>query len=266
MRRRASRGRAGLSMRILRACSLALAASRLGWCQPSRDWRRAGAGLQWIRIPGGTFEMGSLEYPNTGPVRRVTIRAFEMAKTLVTNKQYEACVHAGYCTAADDCGASFRGEDQPVVCVDWNQARAFSRWVGGRLPSEAEWEYAARSAGRNERYPWGNQDAACGRAVFSGCGHHATMPVCSRPEGDTAQGLCDMAGDAAEWVEDSYGPYDQAPCDGGAVEAGLARVVRGGSWGITPGYMQTFARSGHDQAVRSRRVGFRPARRASARR
>ena len=150
--------------------------------------------------------------------RIITIKSFQMAKTLVTNKQYKACVAAGACTPvppAQNFGAAFDGGEQPVVGVSWDQAKAFSKWVGGRLPSEVEWEYAARSGGKNQRFPWGNEEATCARAVLMGCGYNATAPVCSKPDGNTVQGLCDMTGNAEEWVEDVFHPfYKDAPAHG----------------------------------------------------
>jgi formylglycine-generating enzyme required for sulfatase activity len=192
---------------------------------------------------------------------QVTVKSFQMAKTLVTNKQYKACVDAGACTAATEQGPSFDGDDQPVVGVDRNQAEAFSGWVGGRLPSEAEWEYAARSAGKDWKYPWGNEDAACERAVISGCAR-ATAPVCSKPAGNTEQGLCDMAGDAWEWMADWHrGPYDEAPNDGSAWEnAGFVGVFRGGSWSNVAAYARSAGRDITDAHDRGNDLGFRPAR------
>ncbi len=196
------------------------------------------AGIEWVRIPGGAFMMGTDNnwFADAQPPHRVTVKSFQMAKTLVTNKQYKACVDAGVCAATDfDSyykGAQFLGDDQPVVGLDWNRAKVFSRWAGGRLPTEAEWEYAARSAGKDQKYPWGNEDATCANAVIGGCGYDAPAPVCSKPAGNTEQGLCDMAGNAQEWVEDSYhNSYAGAPTDGSAwEEAGAARVFRGGVW------------------------------------
>jgi formylglycine-generating enzyme required for sulfatase activity len=185
-----------------------------------------------------------------------------MARTLVTNKQYQACVEAGACKAPCDCGEKFRGDERPVVCVDWSQAKAFSQWAGGRLPGEAEWEYAARSAGQDRKFPWGDEPASCDRTVISGCSVEATMPVCSKPSGNTEQGLCDMAGNAWEWVEDRYhGSYEGAPADGSAwdVPAGAFRVQRGGSWFSDGGHARSALRSSRDWAYRNCHVGFRPA-------
>ncbi|MFI5346775.1 MAG: formylglycine-generating enzyme family protein, partial [Elusimicrobiota bacterium] len=136
-----------------------------------------------------------------------------------------------------------------------------SKWAGGRLPTEAEWEYAARSAGKDQIYPWGNEEATCERAVILGCGR-ATAPVCSKPAGNTEQGLCDMAGNAWEWVQDwHHASYKGAPTDGSAWEdAGSERVIRGGSWISTPGSTQSANRRSQVAADRFDALGFRLAR------
>jgi len=244
--------------------------------------------IEWVRIEGGSFNMGSDDddsWDGEQPVHRVTVPTFEMSKTAVTFKQYQACVSAGDCTAAhvDDgmcrvltgsgvepgtLPSSFQGDDQPVVCVDWDQAQAFARWVGGRLPSEAEWEYAARSGGRDWKYPWGNEEATCERAVMCdgsgpGCGRNSTWPVCSKPNGNTTHGLCDMAGNVWEWVQDWYhNSYDGAPTDGSAWESppDSYRVGRGGYWLLNAWCVRAANRDFIDPLSRNNHLGFRVAR------
>jgi len=224
------------------------------------------AGIQWVMITGGTFMMGAGDVGSSAlPRHKVKIKSFQMAMTLVTNKQYKACVDAGACTKVDWLGPWFDGDYQPVVGVDWNQAKAFSEWVGGRLPTEAEWEYAARSGGREQKYPWGNEDTTCERAVINAdCGYDPTAPVCSKPAGNTQQGLCDMAGNVWEWVQDWYhDTYNGAPIDGSAWEspAGSWRVDRGGCWYNDAGFARSAFRARDVPGNRGdSTLGFRPAR------
>ncbi|MBI5243481.1 MAG: SUMF1/EgtB/PvdO family nonheme iron enzyme, partial [Elusimicrobia bacterium] len=206
-----SEGTARAEIRLLSEAGEAVRAS-----EPVPEGARTSqgkAGIVWVRIPGGSFMMGDEEWSDSKPRRQVRVKAFEMAKSEVTNKQYRACVDAGACTPPS---SYVGGDDQPVVNVDWNQAKKFSEWAGGRLPSEAEWEYAARSAGKDWKYPWGNEEATCAKAVMSegglGCGKSSTWPVCSKSAGNTKQGLCDMAGNVWEWTQDWYhDSYNGAP-------------------------------------------------------
>lgn len=229
--------------------------------------------IDWVRLPAGSFWMGSGEFPNEQPVHKVTLKAFSLARTETTNAQYAACVAAGACAAPDpDCLApAFRGPDQPVVCVSWDMARAFAAWAGARLPSEAEWEYAARSAGGEARYPWGDEAPDCSRVVFGdspagpGCGRGATWPVCSKPAGNTRQGLCDMGGNVWEWTEDRYHEdYRGAPADGSAWISEPAtpnRSDRGGQWDGDAHNLRVWNRDNENPAIRAERgTGFRLAR------
>jgi len=243
------------------------------------------SGLRWVRIRGGGFWMGSPRGSSgERPVHRVRVAGFRMGRSEVTVAQYLRCVKSGTCTRPhwDDgtckvatgrrwrkgvLPASFRGRSQPVVCVDWSQARAFCRWAGGRLPSEAEWEYAARSRGMNRRYPWGNAGPSCGRVVMDhrglGCGRGRTWPVCSKPAGNTAQGLCDMAGNVWEWLEDrSHADYRGAPSTSRAWTEGtdFRRVLRGGSWNRAANTLRAANRASFKPSFNSDFYGFRCAR------
>jgi len=238
------------------------------------------AGIVWVKIPGGRFEMGSNKYGSEKPVHTVRVRSFYMSKTEVTVGQYRKCVEAGRCTEPDtgsycNWGKSGR-EDHPINCVDWGQARTFAKWVGANvdLPTEAEWEYAARSAGRKVKYAWGNQEPSCRYAVMSdggyGCGEERTWSVCSKKRGNTKQGLCDMSGNVWEWVLDEWhGSYSGAPSNGSQAwgdvptcrqrcDAGSARrVSRGGSWDDDADRLRVASRDRVSPVSRRNYLGFR---------
>ena len=210
-----------------------------------------------VLIRGGTFRMGSERgRRNERPRSRVQVADFSLSKTEVTNAQYQRCVAAGACEAPHygdgRCMSpdwktlvrqriggrfvvpeTFQDPTQPVVCVTWSQARAFAAWVVGRLPSESEWEFAARSRGLEREYPWGDAPPTCRWAVMRsekdeyGCGKGTPWPVCSRPAGNTAQGLCDMAGNVQEWTADRADARPAAPVEAYAANR---RVTRGGGW------------------------------------
>ncbi len=154
--------------------------------------------------------------------------------------------------------------------MDWNQARIFAKWVGGDLPSEAQWEYAARSGGRDIKYPWGNEEATCKYAVMDdgeyGCGEKRSWEVCSKTGGNTVQGLCDMGGNVWEWVldewHDSYsgGPSDDIGwCSDRVCESNSSapRVSRGGSWYNDASGLRSAARGNASPGGRSDDLGFR---------
>lgn len=203
-------------------------------------------GAEWVPIEGGTFEMGRPGGDEREtPVHTVTVPSFEILKTEVTVAQYRRCVFEEACTWPPDnkdsayCNfGQLDRIDHPVNCLDFYRAEVFCEWAGGRLPTEAEWEFAARSRGQTGLNPWGEGPASCDVAVMAnekgpGCGEDGTWPVCSRPAGNTAEGLCDMAGNVWEWTQDQYHKsYRGAPSDGSAwmAQQDTPRVVRGGAW------------------------------------
>jgi formylglycine-generating enzyme required for sulfatase activity len=240
------------------------------WLTPSRPEaaplrRAANPEIEWVTIPGGSFVMGAPDAgANALPRHDVTIKTFQMTKTLVTVEQYGACVEAGACTPAGTGGYCNWSVPQqyPVNCVVWEQAKKFAAWAGARLPTEAEWEFAARDGGKDQTYPWGEGAPTCERAVLKDCGS-GTAPVCSTPLGNTKQGLCDMAGNVWEWVEDSYHEtYQGAPSDGSAwtAPASAYRVLRGGSFFYDGAKLKAAGRGFGDPDYRRGDFGFRLAR------
>ena len=240
------------------------------------DEMQADSHIKWVRIEEGVFRMGSNEGdPDEGPVRLVRVGSFYLGQTEVTVGQYSSCVRSARCSPpylAGNCREfntnSKANSNMPVTCVNWNQVRTYCAWAGGRLPSEAEWEYAARSQGKPTKFPWGVQSANCDLAVIrdgrKGCGRKRPWPVCSREQGNTAQGLCDMAGNVGEWVEDCYHEdYKGAPSDGAAWTTGCGqnrRVLRGGSWRSLSSYVRSANRHNQTSAYRNFSNGFRCAR------
>ena len=234
--------------------------------------------VEWVVIAGGKFMMGtdsrSRDFKDAKPAHEVSVKTFEMSRTAVTVDQYAECVSKGACAKPDtgyNCNWNNPGRwFHPVNCVDWNQANQYARFKGGRLPSEAEWEYAARSGGKNQKYPWGDDKPSCDRAVMrkftflsdrgDGCGKQRTWPVCSKPAGNTAQGLCDMAGNVSQWVQDKYkDSYEGAPVDGSAFEGtGKERCLRGGSFLLDGDNSLRVENRGRDlPGYRLYHVGFR---------
>ena len=203
--------------------------------------------IGWRSIEGGRFLMGSDSAgENTRPAHAVQISKFLLSRTEVTVSQYKPCVEVGICKApgeGEECnwGRKDRRE-HPVNCLSWDDARVFAQWIGGDLPTEAEWEFAARSRGIYDRFPWGDEQPSCRYAVMNdgghGCGKGSTAEVCSRQQGHSKEELCDMIGNVSEWVRDSYyESYEGAPRDGrpycsqaDCSERRGYRISRGGSW------------------------------------
>ena len=225
--------------------------------------------VKWVPIPDGEFTMGCtsgdgecVDYEK--PSHRVMLRrGFQMAATETTNAQYRSCVEAGACGAPSPQGVfdDSSKREHPVVNVSWENAAGFCRWAGGRLPTEVEWEFAARGGREGSRYPWGNEIAEA-NAKFGGGG---TRPVCSYPP--NSFGLFDMAGNVREWCADWFdGRYYSlslwlAP-KGPA--SGSERVLRGGSWESRPTFLRVSYRDALNPRIAHTDLGFRCVREAKA--
>lgn len=205
------------------------------------------------------------------PRRRVDLAAFEIDRTEVTDAAYARCVAAGACTPIDYAACTFfrndeallggelaperRAADMPVVCVRWQDAHDFCAWQGKRLPSELEWEKAARGT-EGRRFPWGDawddtraswyDDEQGGRDGFA-----TTAPVGSFPAGASPYGALDMAGNVWEWVADPASEAEQA--------SGRTRVMRGGGYAAKPIALRTTKRVAQRPAG-FENLGFRCAR------
>jgi formylglycine-generating enzyme required for sulfatase activity/uncharacterized caspase-like protein len=224
-----------------------------------------------VRVPAGTFQMGSPAgegEPAEHPQHEVTLSGYCIDKNEVTVREYRACVAADGCSPTPPtlklqrsisqeavtlwCNGADRPE-HPMNCVSWEQAAAYCKWANKRLPTEAEWEYAARGKD-GRKYPWGNQPPSASRSnvcanecvlmaerdlklEWSGMhndndGWATTAPVGSYPAGASPFGALDMAGNVAEWTADSYEPYTEAAATNPQArpKGSKAYVFRGGAW------------------------------------
>ena len=223
---------------------------------------------EMVSIPGGIFRMGDLNgsgHDDERPVHSVTVPAFKMGKYEVTFDQWDACVAAGGCGRyTPDDGGWGRG-NRPVINVSWDDAHAFIDWLnektGGnfRLPSEAEWEYAAR-AGSTTKYSWGNSVGSSRANCNDDCGDRWNY---SAPVGSfsaNAWGLHDMHGNVWEWVQDcTNDSYIGAPTDGSGWTSGDCsnRIIRGGAWKNSLNAMRSAYREGWDPSAQDNEQGFR---------
>ncbi len=205
------------------------------------------------------------------PRRSIWISAFGIDRTEVTNAAYDRCVHAGACSPARMARSDPRvGEPaMPVSGVTFQQAEAFCRFAGGRLPTESEWERAARG-GDGRPFPWGHQwndrlanHGAAGSQPDPIDGHPYAAPVGSYPDGASPHGVLDMVGNVWEWTADRYGgPESTDWAEGLAVdprgpESGGERMVRGGSWRSTADALRTTTRIPVPEGTSAPDLGFR---------
>ena len=226
---------------------------------------------EMVVIPAGTFTMGSPSdeegrWDDEGPQREVRVERFALGRTEVTFAQYDACVDAGGCAERPNDRGWGRGE-RPVINVSWEDAQAYVDWLSDatgeayRLPSEAEWEYAAR-AGTTTRFAFGDEISPAEANFSRNVG--GTWEVGSGAANDW--GLFDMHGNVWEWIEDCWHDnYEGAPRDGSAWLQShdgdcWRRVVRGGSWIYEPELLRSAFRLRYGRDIRNHFLGFRVAR------
>ena len=233
-------------------------------------------GTTMLLIPTGTFEMGDSfgeGLPHEQPVHTVTVNAFYMDATEVTNAAYKQFLDAtGHKTPESWDDPAFNAPDQPVVGVAWFDAAAYAQWAGKRLPTEAEWEYAARGGRAGVRYPWGdeithddaNYKGKDGQDIWDG-----PAPVGSFPQ--NSYGLYDMGGNVWEWCTDEYDDkfysvsQENNPIAGKLItfmnddfaNVNTRRVMRGGSWSSADHKLRVASRNFLNPQNTSQITGFR---------
>ncbi|MCB0100453.1 MAG: formylglycine-generating enzyme family protein [Anaerolineales bacterium] len=241
------------------------------------------AGVSMMFVPEGVFKLGdsNLQSDDNQPIHEVNIPAYYIDKYEVTNAQYQACVNAGVCRPPEYSSFFEQAEvyfgnpiydSYPVVFVNWYDAQTFCQWRGARLPSEAEWEKAAR--GDTRLYPWGSTFSP---SAVNGCdkncprwdvkldrddGYAFTAPVGSFSNGLSPYGLEDMAGNVSEWTSSLLINYPYNPTDGREdTQSQDNRVIRGGSWESPTDYSLRSANRGWATPIGGYdSVGFRCAR------
>ncbi|MFA6435192.1 MAG: SUMF1/EgtB/PvdO family nonheme iron enzyme [Elusimicrobiales bacterium] len=236
--------------------------------------------IEWVAIPGGSLKIGTeTGAPGSNDAKPVheIIPAFKMAKTAVTVEQYAMCLARGKCTeprnSSDNPNCNWNiphRQKYPVNCLEASQMEDYAKFAGGRLPTEAEWEYAAKSGGKDNKYPWGNDPVTPDKVVVDGPelgvngSLNGTMPVCSKPAGNTEQGLCDMAGNVWQLLRDAYYEVVAVRTGGIGLSAlddgtGGERVMRGNSFAASDDeYLRTDFRGHIDsRSASSIYIGFR---------
>jgi formylglycine-generating enzyme required for sulfatase activity len=274
----------GLILVLLAACAQSPADAPA--TSPGATYARTADGAEMVLVPAGEFTMGSPRTdPKSGddeePQHSVYLDAFWIDRTEVTTAQFVEFLnalgeHRGVCGGRDCAETRIEDKyshilrrngryvverdfgDHPITEVSWHGAQAYCAWAGARLPTEAEWEKAARGVdGRT--YPWGNESPDCDRAQYGDCGG-ATVPVGSYPAGASPYAVLDMAGNVWEWVADWYDAayYGSSPSQNPqGPDSGVRKVFRGGSWGYPPAFLRASDRARNRPTYAGFNVGFR---------
>ena len=280
------------------AISMVLALLVLARCAPDPEIT-SDDGATMLLIPEGEFTRGAeegeldgfewgryLNYEAERPSRRIAVSSFYIDRHEVTNARYrkflgevktsgdEAFRHSEQPDGPDYnqelMTEDLAGDDQPAVCASWYNAYAYCQWAGKRLPTEAEWEYAARGGDRYRKYPWGggepdsdgiwwaNYRPARGRGAD---GYRVSAPVGSFPDGVSPFGLLDMAGNVEEWVQDWHDPYyyrrSKETRNPTGPAKGRSKVIKGGSYGTDKWNIRIATRLYGRPSDRSVQLGFR---------
>lgn len=217
-------------------------------------------GTTLLAVPSGPFQMGHGAAEN--PEHTVTLSDFWIYATKVTNAQYELCVAQDRCTAPDPSDnpdfSGFQSRNDPVVGVSYDQAQSYCNYMNASLPTEAQWEKAARGP-KADLYPWGNTDPTCDLLNFNNCVKHTTE-VTQYAKGKSFYGALDMEGNALEWVADWYDPLyykSGPPGDPQGPADGRARVQRGSSYRTMAVGVVAYARFFASPKSHARDLGFR---------
>ncbi|MDE0300989.1 MAG: formylglycine-generating enzyme family protein [Candidatus Poribacteria bacterium] len=230
------------------------------------------SGTEMVFIPAGEFEMGSQDgAPDEQPVHTVRLSAFYIDKYEVTVGQYRQFVHATGAVFPDwtEVARYAESNEHPMVNVSWYDAMAYARWAGKTLPTEAQWEYAARGGLEGKVYPWGNKALDVTKANYEDSKIEKTVQVGSYP--GNGYGLHDMAGNVWEWCIDEYLAdfYETSPgnnpvagpqislLDDGFRKVATRRVVRGGGWDAAARRLRVAYRDGNGPRGKVDSVGFR---------
>ena len=251
------------------------------------------ATIEWVSIPEGTFLMGSTPEETKAayedaklrssmleqhtfraelPRHPVYLSTYEISRYEITNAQYRAFVeatdrptprgHNGEETWADE---TLSGDTQPVVGVTWFDAQAFAEWIGGSLPTEAQWERAARGA-EGRTYPWGNTPPKARQHANFARRYNRPIPVGQFPKGESPNGIADLAGNVWEWCLDEYSPTFYQQHNGGTSQDPLnlqfrdvlrARVIRGGAWDVGRAFLRSSLRFKFYPLDSTHTIGFR---------
>ena len=255
--------------------------------------QRALATIEWVSISEGTFLMGStpeaakaayedaklrssmLEqhtFDAELPQHQVYLSAYEISRHEITNVQYRAFIeatdrpaprgHNGEDTWADK---TLNDDTQPVVGVTWFDAQAFAEWIGGSLPTEAQWERAARGT-EGRIYPWGDTPPKARQHANFARRYNRPMPIGQFPKGASPNGIADLAGNVWEWCLDEYSPTFYQQHKGGTSQNPLnlrfrdllrARVIRGGAWDVGRAFLRSSLRFKFYPLDSTHTIGFR---------